>query len=165
MKPGFVLSLALMFALLVVVPVSAAPPVFQDGSWEGDWFWPAGTLCPGFAVKDHMQITYRQMTYLDNTGNVVRIQKHFSGIDNFSNADNPGIVLTGRTATLGGIDPNTLGDTYAKGLTFHITVPGYGTVLVAAGLWSQFPAVHIAGKDSFSNPEDLAQFCSALAGH
>ncbi len=162
MKRVFPVMLALVFALAFVVPAVAAPPVITYLTFDGTWVYPAGTLCP-FVVEDHLDLHNQQRTYFDNAGNVVRIERHYQGFDNFSSPDNPDVVLTGHISTTGGVDPATGTDLDTSGLTTHITVPGYGTVLVAAGRWSQFPTDHIAGKDSFSDPEDLAQFCAALA--
>jgi hypothetical protein len=50
------------------------------------------------------------------------------------------------------------------GAPYKITAPGYGTVLVRAGLVIS-PNGHVAGKDSFVDPKDVGQFCSILAGN
>jgi hypothetical protein len=50
------------------------------------------------------------------------------------------------------------------GAPYKITAPGYGTVLVRAGLVIS-PNGHVAGKDSFVDPKDLNQFCSIMSGN
>jgi hypothetical protein len=165
MKPGFVLPLALAFALLVAVPVSAAPPVIVTGTFEVDYPveldpWP----CPGIEIWDHEVGTYRLTSYFDNEGNLLRIQAHYLGVDNFYNPANPDIVLSGHFSGTGEIDPNTEELMLIRGAPYHITVPGYGTVLVRAGRWLQYPNGQVAGKNSLLDPKDVAQFCSLLAG-
>jgi hypothetical protein len=54
------------------------------------------------------------------------------------------------------------GELFETGVPYHITVPGYGTVLVRAGRW--FGDGHLAGKDSLDDPQDVAQLCALLAG-
>jgi len=46
-KPA--LLLALLFALLLAVPVSADGPIVYDGTWE-DTYQPFGEICPGIEV-------------------------------------------------------------------------------------------------------------------
>ena len=82
----------------------------------------------------------------------------------FYNPDNPGVVLSGKFSATAEVDLQTGEFVNGRGLPVHITIPGYGTALVRAGFWSHYPHGHLAGKDSFEDPEDLAAFCSYLSG-
>ena len=87
------------------------------------------------------------------------------GEDNFYNPRNPDVVLSGKFTVTIEIDPLT-GVIQARGVPVHITVPGYGAVMLRAGLWtSYYPDMHFAGKNSFTDPKDVAAFCSLLAGN
>jgi hypothetical protein len=155
--------LALALMLLAAVPVSAAPPVVVTE--EAEINYPlTHQPCPGFQVWDHEFYTLVTTSYYDGEGVLRRQNLHASGIDNFYNPDNPDRVLSGRFFANGKYDERT-GEWYIVGVPFHITVPGYGTVLVRAGRWSGFEEDHLAGKDSFLSPKDMEQFCSYLAGN
>jgi hypothetical protein len=164
MKPAVVLPLALVFALLVAVPAFAAPPVIETGSFDDDYMPPDYQVCPGIEVWDHEVLTFRQTTYFDKEGNVESIKIHFVGTDTYHNPANPGVELSGHFSATTEVDLQTGEFINLSGIPVHITVPGHGTVLVRAGLWSRYPNSHFAGKDSFEDPEDIAVFCSLLAG-
>jgi hypothetical protein len=166
MKPAFALPLALVFVLLLVIPVSATAPVIETGTFGGEPYmlfdktWP----CPGIEIWNDESGTYRQTAYLDNEGNVLRIQIHFLGFDNLYNPANPDVVLTGKFSATADVDLNTGQLVFVSGIPAHITYPGYGTVEVRAGRWLAYPIGHVAGKDSLIDPKDMAQFCPLLAG-
>lgn len=161
MKPHFALLLALSLLLLLAVPVSAIAPVVQTGGEDVDYVAFDHDLCPGLVIHDHEVYTYSMTTFFDNQGNPVRTQIHVVGTDNFYNPMNPDVVLSGHFVHNVLIDERT-GEWTDFGVPFHITVPGYGTVLVEAGRW--FPDGRRVGKQSFSDPKDTEQFCSLLAG-
>ena len=163
-KKAFAVPLVFVLVLLVALPVTAAPPVFET--------WPLydeshlsfdRSLC-GFEVWDHEVATFQVKYFSDNQGNVQRIQMHVDGIDNFYNPANPNVVLSGKfVGTLVfDADWNVVS---AQGVPYHITAPGYGTVMVRAGKWVVYPDSQIAGKNSLLDPKDVQQFCSILAGH
>jgi len=161
MKSAFALPLALAFALLVGVPVSAAPPVVDTGAMDMDYVAFDPSPCPGIEIRDHEVLTYRMTSFSDKQGNPVRTHIYIEGTDNFYNPVRPDIVLSGHFTA--NIDINEVtGEQSEHGVPYHITVPGYGTVLVRAGRWIQ--AGQIAGKNSLLDPTDVAQLCSVLAG-
>ena len=160
-KPA--LLLALLFALLLAVPVSADGPITDDGVWE-DTYQPFGDICPGIEVWDHEVLTFRQWIYLDKEGNIKSIKMHMVGMDTFYSPQNPGVVLSGSFSGNAEVDLETGEFINARGVPLHITIPGYGTALVRAGFWSHYPDDHKAGKDSFEDPDDIAAFCAYLAG-
>ena len=164
MKKLAVLFLVLLLVLLAAVPVYAAAPVIEIGTFDGHYMPPDYQLCPGLEVWDHEVLTFRQTTYFDKEGNVASIKIHFVGTDTYYNPDKPGVELSGHFSATTEVDLQTGEFIHASGIPVHITVPGYGTVLVRAGLWSRYPNSHFAGKDSFDDPKDIAAFCSLLAG-
>jgi hypothetical protein len=161
MKPSFALLLATALVLLLAVPVSATPPVVQTGSGDIDYVAFDSEPCPGIVIRDHEVYTYTITSFFDNQGNLVRTQIHAIGTDNLYNPLNPDVVLSGHFVHNFLIDERT-GEQTDFGVPYHITVPGYGTVLVEAGRW--FPDGRSVGKHSFGDPKDLEQFCSLLAG-
>jgi len=166
MRRAFALSLALVFALLVAVPVSAAPPVVVTERNDVDYPVDYPSLpCPSIQVRNHEVYSVVTTSYYDDKGVLLRAHMRFSGTDNLYNPANPGVVLSGHFAGAGNYDARA-GVWYYTGVPYHITVPGYGTVLVRAGRWygPDYPYGHLAGKDSFLSPKDMAQFCACLAG-
>lgn len=157
-------ALAFVLMLLVAIPVSAAAPIVETGTYEQDYMPFGPSLCPGIEVWDHEVGTYRMAAFYDNKGNLLEVRTKYSGTDNFYNPANPGVVLSGDYAGTIVYDART-GRTYGYGLAAHITMPGYGTVLLRAGNWSAFHDEQRAGKDSFDSAEDMEQFCSYLAGN
>lgn len=157
------LLLALLFALLLAVPVSAGGPEIYDGVSDEDYLLFVD-LCPGIEVWDHEVIAFRQWFYLDEEGNIKRIKIHFNGTDNFYSPQNPGVVLSGSFSGNTEVDLETWDYINVHGVPVRITIPGYGTALVRAGFWPRYPDDHKAGKDSFEDPDDIAAFCAYLAG-
>lgn len=158
------IALALLLALVAAAPVSAAPPVVEI--IEGDIDYLVDIInCPDIEVWDHETYTIKITSYYDDQGVLLRAHQHFSGTDNLYNPANPGVVLTGHFAGSGNYNART-GIWYYSGLPFHITVPGYGTVMVRAGRWygPDYPYGHLAGKDSLLSPQDMEQLCSCLSG-
>jgi len=164
MKLAVVLALALM--LLAAVPVSAAKPVVIDWVYEDDNVWSAAP-CPGFDVWDHEVLNVRTTLFYDDEGNLLREISLLKGTNTLYTLENPGVELVGETAIT--IHYNYVtGTGYGTGLISNLTIPGYGTVFVQAGRWDQnlypvYPDSHLAGKDSFGDPEDIEQLCSYLA--
>lgn len=164
MKPAVVLPLAFVLLLLMVIPVSAAPPIIETGHWDFPpvEVWPG--ICPGIVVIDHEVIDYRYTTYFDNQGNVKSIRLFVQGTQTYYNEANPEVQLIGKSAGSGDIDLNTGLYRTVSGLVSNLTYPGYGTVLVVSGHWEIYPDGHVGGKYSIEDPEDIEQFCSLLSG-
>jgi hypothetical protein len=163
MKRALAIVLAVAVALLIATPVFAAPPIVETGGETIDYpmtYQP----CPDLTVWDHETYTYVSRYTVDEAGVLLHFELHSSGVDNFYNPANPGVVLSGHFAGNVHYDANT-GEYYTTSAPFHITVPGYGTVLVRAGRWTGWEGEHIAGKDSFNSPQDMQQFCACLRGH
>lgn len=92
----------------------------------------------------------------------MRQQIHATGTDNFYNPMNPSVVLSGHFVHNFWLNIRT-GAVTENGVPYHINVPGYGTVLVEAGRW--FADGRVVGKHSFSDSNDMTQFCSLLTAH
>ncbi len=163
LRKAFAIPLVLVFSILLAHPAAAAAPVIENGTFDnlgGD-----SALC-GFMVLNHEVGTYQTRSYFDNQGNLQRIEMHVNGTDNFYNPDNPSVVLSGKFAgNFGFVDWS--GELLStQGVPYHITAPGYGTVLVRAGLWlDYYPSGQVVGKNSEIDPKDMQQFCSILAVH
>ncbi|HEU5088020.1 MAG TPA: hypothetical protein VFT99_11260 [Roseiflexaceae bacterium] len=169
MKRFLALLLALVFALVLAVPVFAAPPVHESGTFDFDN--PADDLAAlclpdiNVRIRDHEFGTYQVTYYFDNQGNITRAQAHIEGYDNFYNEDDPSIVLSGHFILNTNYDLDTWEFVNARGVPYHITAPGRGTVLVRAGKWTKpYPDGQIAGKNSTVDPKDVKEFCSLIAG-
>ncbi len=161
MKPAVVLPLALTLFLLFAMPVFATPPVVYEGPY--DETYPSFLQpCPGFEIWDHEVLTWRETDYFDKQGNLERVHVHYSGTDTFFLPDNPDVTLTGKFVANYEFDLQTLINIDYRGLPVHITIPGYGNVLMLAGRWSSFPYGHHAGLDTLDNPDDVHAFCSYL---
>ena len=157
-KPAFLL--ALVSVLLVAVPVSADRPIVVTVPHDIDYAVEP-QLCPGIEVRNHEVYTERVTYSLDNEGNLLRLVVHVEGTDNFYNPANPDVVLSGYFVANFAINELT-GEQSEYGVPYHITVPGYGTVLVTAGRW--FPGGRMVGKNSYLDSKDMAQFCALMAG-
>jgi hypothetical protein len=165
MKRTVVLMLVFVMMFVIVAPASAASPVVNTYEVDNNYVVYDNTLCPGISISKHEVFTVRETLYFDKQGNLNRIKVHADGIDSFYNTANPGVVLSGHFMVNFEVDPVTGEFLPGTGVSFHITAPGYGTVLVQAGRWVNFPDGHIAGKDSFVDPKDVEQFCSILGGN
>jgi hypothetical protein len=146
---------------LVASPAAAVAPVVEDGVFAENRKIDQQP-CPGIEVWDDEVATYTLTTFFDNKGNPVRMQIHATGIDKFYNPMNPAVVLSGHFVHNFWLDFRT-GALTETGVPLHITVPGYGTVLVEAGRW--FADGRVVGKHSFSDASDMTQFCALLTAH
>jgi hypothetical protein len=163
MKPAFVLPLVFVMMFVMVAPASAGPP--DVNTYYIDETSPyQDNPCPGVNIWKHEVYTVRETLYFDKQGYVKSINGHADGIDSFYNPANPDVVLSGHFVVNFEVDPQTGEYLRITGAYYHITAPGYGTVLVRAGLVIS-PNGHVAGKDSFVDPKDVGQFCSILAGN
>ncbi len=147
-----------LIMFMAVSPVAAVAPVVENGAFTIDYKIEQQP-CPGIEVWDDEFVTYTLKTFFDNKGNPIRVQIHATGTDNFYNPMNPGVVLSGHFVHNFWQDLRT-GELIENGVPVHITVPGYGTVLVEAGRW--FADGRIVGKHSFSDASDMTQFCALL---
>lgn len=158
----FALSIILSLTMfMVATPAAAVAPVVENGEFTINYKIDQQP-CPGIEVWDNESVTYTLKTFFDNKGNPVRMQIHATGTDNFYNPMRPGVVLSGHFVHNFWQDMRT-GTWTENGVPYHITVPGYGTVLVEAGRW--FADGRIVGKHSFSDASDMTQFCALLAVH
>jgi hypothetical protein len=165
MKPTVFLMLVFVMMFVMVAPASAGSPIVETIEVDDDVVAYDNTLCPGIVIRKHEVYTLRLTSYFDKQGNLNRIKGHVDGFDNFYNPANPDVVLSGHFVVNFEIDLLTGEIRPATGIPFHITAPGYGTVLVQAGRWVIYPDGHVAGKDSMIDPKDVAQFCSIMAGN
>ena len=165
MKPFAALSLAFVLLLLAVGPVSAAPPVIETGHLDIPPVEPYPGLCPGIVVLDHEVLDYRMTTFYNNAGEVRKITVHYTGTNTFYNQAKPEVQLVGHSSASAEFDLETGELINATGLVVNVTIPGEGSALILAGSWSLYPYSHDAGKDSFEDPEDIAQFCAYLTGN
>ena len=155
LRKAFAIPLVLVFSILLAHPVAAAAPVIENGGFDMINTEAVDPSTCGFVVLDHEVATYQIRTYFDNRGNPQRIEFHVNGTDNFYNPDNPGVVISGKFAGTLVYDGN--GNMVSgHGVPYHITAPGYGTVLVRAGRWLDFyPGGQVAGKNSLLDPKDI----------
>ena len=165
MKPTVVLMLVFVMMFVTVTPASAGSPVVELIEVDDDVVAYDNTLCPGIVIRKHEVYTLRLTNYFDKQGNLKLIKGYADGFDNYYNPANPDVVLSGHFVVNFEIDLQTGEIRPATGIPFHITAPGYGTVLVLAGRWVVYPDEHVAGKDSLIDPKDVAQFCSIMAGN
>jgi hypothetical protein len=155
----------LLVALAPVGVVSAAPPVVEYVAY--DFNYPLEEQpCPGNQVWDHEVFTFRMTTYSENDGTVKNIKIHITdGTDNFYNPEKPSFILSGDFGGNAEVDLQTGNWINVSGITAHITLPGYGRVVMFTGHWLLYPTIHLGGLYSFDNPKDMAKFCSLLASH
>lgn len=161
MKWTAVLPLALVLALVLVVPVTAAPPVVYTGEWDENYEITDPAPCSDFDVWDHTVGVYRDTYYYDGQGNLLRIHSHWSGTDTVYNPDN-GIEFSGRFSVNWWYDALTGEETYS-GQAWNITAPGYGAILKENG-HNDTATGQLVGQHDFSDPEALARFCAIMAG-
>jgi hypothetical protein len=163
--PRLLIFISILLIALVPVRVAhAAPPLIENGTFETNeplYLQP----CPSFVLWDHEVGTYRQTTYFDGQGNLTEIKLHFQATDNFYNPNNPGVVLSGLFTANAQVDLQTGAFINTSGIDAHLTIPGYGTVAFLTGHWLRYPDIHLGGLDTFQNPDDMAVFCSILAGN
>jgi hypothetical protein len=161
MKKLAVLLAVLLLTLVAAVPVAAAPPVVETGSFD-DIYEVADPvpLCPGIVVMNRSVGTYRDTWFYDNQGNLLRYQSSWSGVDNLYNAANPGFKLSGHFSAHYFVNYVT-GEESAPGTFWSITVPGYGIVFKEAGLWKS-RTDRLVGIHTSLDPEKMALLCSLL---
>jgi hypothetical protein len=157
------LLLVLALLLLAAVPVSAgAPPLIEDWTYDvtAQWEW---APCD-FPVMEHEVLRARTKTFADDTGKKVHLVISFHGGSTFSTPVNPGFELETKIASAV-FRWDEAGQRWSvTGVSGHVTIPGYGAVLLRSGKWSDYPFGHDAGKDTFESEEDSQAFCAYLAG-
>lgn len=162
-RRSYVLLLVLVFPLLFAAPVFAAPPVIEYGGFEEDSAVFDISPCD-FEVRNYEVVSFRMTSFFDTQGDLLRIKMHISGTDYIYNPAYPDAGLSGSFSGNAEVDLATGELVWASGVPWHITAPGYGTVLVRAGRWSVYPDGQLAGKNSFVIESDIAQLCAALSG-
>lgn len=120
--------LAVVLALAVSVPVSAAPPTRSTFLLQGT---EALADCGSFQVLDDYDVLLDITNYYDKDGDLVEIHTAINGTDTFRNS------VTGEAITMGShfmvhYDVAT-GVNSSTGLKYHLTVPGLGSVLLQVG--------------------------------
>ena len=153
----FVVAINLVFWF--ASPVLASAPVVEKHDVVLNYPM-SDQPCSNGEIWDYEVFTYTLTTFTDQQGNPQRISIHAVGTDNFYNPANPDLKLSGHFVHNFSVNLIT-GEVAEFGVPVHITVPGYGTVLVEAGRW--FADGRIVGKHSFTDTSDIAQFCSILA--
>jgi hypothetical protein len=120
--------LAVVLALAVSVPASAAPPTRSTFLLQGT---EALADCGSFQVLDDYDVTVEQTIYYDKDGNAVEIHQAIKGTDTYRHS------VTGEAITMGShfmvhFDVAT-GLNSSTGLKYYLTVPGLGNVLLQVG--------------------------------
>jgi hypothetical protein len=161
MRNFAVLLAVLLLTLVAAVPVAAAPPVVDAGSFDDDYADDL-PLCPGIVLRDHSVGTYRNTWFYDNEGKLLRYHSEWSGVDNLYNAANPDFVLSGHFSA-NYFENYVTGEISAPGTYWSITVPGYGTVFKEAGLWKS-RTDRLVGIHTSLDPEKMALLCLLLGG-
>jgi len=162
MKPAVILPLALVLAFLIALPVSAAPPVIETGSFTDDFLMEDPAPCPGIEIWDRQEGVYQDTYFFDNQGNLLRIHNHWLGSDTLYNPANPGVEFSGQFSFNHWYDALTGQDTYS-GNAWNLTAPGYGGILKDVGHFDTATGQFV-GRHDFSDPEALARFCAIMVG-
>jgi hypothetical protein len=152
-------AMALMLAL--AGSASAAEP-------ETETFHEEGTdvlaNCGGFKVLDNWVLDGRQTTFFDSAGNPDYARVHFEFHDFFYNSKTgEGFAETNTVNVVFDLQSSA---TEGSGLSYHVTVPGEGVVLLDAGRLEHDEAGEIgfvAGPKQVHLGEDTDKLCEALA--
>jgi hypothetical protein len=162
MKKLAIPLLVLLFTLAAAVPANAAKPDVEAGYFDDVYEVNDPPPCPGIVVMNRSVGTYRNTSYYNNQGQLIRYHSSWSGMDNLYNAANPDLVLSGHFSANYFIDYVT-GEESAPGTYWSITVPGYGIVFKEAGLWKS-RTDRLVGIHTSLDPEKIALLCALLAG-
>jgi hypothetical protein len=153
-------SMAVMFAL--AGSASAAKPEFETFQVEETEFI---ANCGTFEVRTDYVLEGRVTTYFDSEGNEDYERWHLQFHDFFYNSETgEGFVETNTTVVL--VDPASGTEVSGTGLSYHVTVPGEGVVLLDAGRLERDEAgeiVFVAGPHQVHLGEDTDKLCKALA--
>jgi hypothetical protein len=158
-----VLTLGATMALMLALAGSASaarPEVrtfhFEDTEFIAD--------CGDFEVLTDYVLDIRSLVFFDDAGNEDFAREHFVFHDFFYNSETgEGFAETNTGNTV--IDLQTGNEISSSGLSYHVTVPGEGVVLLQAGRLEFNEAgevVFTAGPHQVLE-EDFDKLCEALA--
>jgi hypothetical protein len=164
MKRVIMLStLAAAMALMLALAGSAfaAEPETETFQEEGT---DVLANCGGFQVLDKFVVDVRQTTFVDSAGNPDYARVHFTFHDFFYNSKTgEGFAETNTVNVVFDLQSSA---TEGSGLSYHVTVPGEGVVLLDAGRLETDEAgeiVFAAGPKQVHLGEDTDKLCEALA--
>jgi hypothetical protein len=145
-----------------VGPASAGALVFEGPFTDAG----AGVLadCGGFLVLDRYALTFHVARRFDRDGTEVRVIEHFAGTDTLVNSVT-GAAYTSALHSAAIIDPQANQATFI-GVTFRLTIPGAGAVLLDVGrvvVDREGNVYFEAGPHQFYGGGDFAGLCAALA--
>ena len=122
--------------------------------------------CGTFEVLTDYVLEGRVTTYFDREGNEDYERWHLQFHDFFYNSETgKGFAETNTTVVL--VDPASGIEVSGTGLSYHVTVPGEGVVLLDVGRLErneEGEIVFVAGPHQVHLGEDMDKLCEALAG-
>ena len=154
-------TMAVMLAL--AGSASAAEPELETFHEEGT---DVVANCGDFKVLDDWLLDATVLTFFDSAGNPDYEKVHFEFHDFFYNSETgKGFAETNTTVVL--VDPASGIEVSGTGLSYHVTVPGEGVVLLDVGRLErneEGEIVFVAGPHQVHLGEDMDKLCEALAG-
>jgi hypothetical protein len=159
------LGTTLVLVLALAGSASAAKPVVRTDHFEGTEFI---ADCGDFDVLTDFELDIREVVFFDDEGKEDFARVHFQFHDFFYSLDNSGTVGEGFAETNSGndlVDLPSGNEITSVGLSYHVTVPGEGVVLLQAGRLVFDEAGEIvfqAGPHQVAE-EDFDKLCEALA--
>jgi len=121
--------------------------------------------CGTFEVLTDYVLEGRVTTYLDSEGNEDYERVHLQFHDFFYNSETgEGFVEANTTVVL--VDSASGTEVSGTGLSYHVTVPGEGVVLLDVGRLERNEAgeiIFVAGPHQVHLGEDMDKLCEALA--
>jgi hypothetical protein len=152
-------TMALMLAL--AGSASAAKPEVRTDQFEGTEFI---ADCGDFDVLTDFVLDIRELVFFDSAGNEDFARVHLTFHDFFYNSETgEGFAETNTGNNV--IDLPSGAEVTSMGLSYHVTVPGEGVVLLQAGRLEFDEAgnvVFVAGPHQVLE-EDFDKLCEALA--
>jgi hypothetical protein len=165
MKRIFIfLTLGTIVALILAMAgtASAAKPEVRTFQFEGTEFI---ADCGEFEVLTDFVLDIRSLVYFDDEGNEDFAMEHFAFHDFFYNSETgEGFAETNTGNTV--VDLPSGNEISSSGLSYHVTVPGEGVVLLQAGRLEFDEAgnvVFVAGPHQVLRGE-TQKLCEALGG-
>lgn len=153
-------TMALMLAL--AGSASAAKPEVRTFHFEGT---DVIADCGDFEVVDDFVFDIRSLAFFDRAGNEDFARNHFVIHDIFSNSvTGESFATTTRQNVV--VDLPSLKEISGSGLSYRVTVPGEGVVLLQAGRLEFDEAGNVAFQAGPKQvlEQDFAKLCAALAG-
>jgi hypothetical protein len=158
------LTLGAIVALILAMAgtASAAKPEVRTFQFEGTEFI---ADCGDFEVLTDFVLDIRSLVYFDDEGNEDFAREHFAFHDFFYNSETGEGFAETNTGTAV-VDLPSGNEISSSGLSYHVTVPGEGVVLLQAGRLEFDEAgnvVFVAGPHQVLRGE-TQKLCEALAG-